>query len=193
MHPLNRQITPQLGSSSNMSTSKTFYETLLAKAVPWILLVFICLIALFIPIVNSIHTLKCAAYVLLLLSLFCLVKSTFTRRAVVRLDANGIVVRGVRPGIWRWFQSSVVERIDDESVNLIRIGYLRDKHLGGVVSWSTDVPSNAANFYMFLWVKYNKHGREMEIYYPHLKNVGEFTELIKCLESRYGSKVEKHL
>jgi hypothetical protein len=176
-----------------MDTHKTFYETLAARTVHWIFLLFVCVIALFIPIVRSIHAIKFSVYLVFLLSALFLVKSIATRRAVVTLEANGMVLRGVRPGIWKLFQRWVVERIDDSSVNLIRVGYLRDKTLGGLVSYPPGEPSKGAVFQMFLWVKYNSNGRQMEIYYPHLKNVSGFIELINCLESRYGSKVEKSL
>ncbi|HEX3720564.1 MAG TPA: hypothetical protein VH595_21645 [Verrucomicrobiae bacterium] len=176
-----------------MNADKTFYETTAAKVVPWIFLSLISIIALFVPIVSSIFAIKIAVYLVLLFSILCLIKSAVTKRAVVTLQDDGIILRGVRPGIWKLFQRWITERIDDTSVSLIRIGYLREKQLGQLFSLPPGESSKGAMFQMFLWVKYDNHGCKRELYYPHLKNVSRFMELIQSLESRYGSKVEKHL
>jgi hypothetical protein len=176
-----------------MTTNQTFYETLSAKALPWVFLLLILVIALFVPIVRSIFAVKVMVSLFLLLIVLCLIKSVFIRRPVITLQNDGIVLRGVRPGIWKLFQRWVTERIDDANVTLIRIGYLREKHFNGLISWPPGEPSKGAMFQMFLWIKYNSHGHEENLYYPHLKNVADFMDLIKTLESRYGSKVEKRL
>jgi hypothetical protein len=173
-----------------MNANRTFYETLLARALPWVSLSLIFAIALFIPIVDSTFAIKVAVYLLLLSSILYLVKSIVTKPAVITLQADGIILRGVRPGTWKLFQRWFTERIDDTSVTRIRIGYLREKYLGGLVSLPPGEPSKGARFQMFLWVNYDNHGHPEELYYPHLKNVGNYMDLIKLLESRYGSKVE---
>jgi hypothetical protein len=106
---------------------------------------------------------------------------------------DGIVIRGVRPGIWKLFQLWIVERIEDSNISLIRVGYIRDKKLGGLVSYPPGEPSKGAVFQMFLWIKYRKEGIERDIYYPHLKNIEDYLKLIKLLEDHYGTKVEKSL
>jgi hypothetical protein len=143
--------------------------------------------------VEGIFAVKVTVCLLLLFSCLALVKSATTKQPVITFQRDGIVMRGVRPGAWKLFQGWVTERIDDASVTLIRIGYLRESHLGGLVSLPPGEPSKAATFQMFLWIKYVFQDHEKELYYPHLKNVRHFLELIQLLESRYGSKVEKHL
>ena len=161
--------------------------------VHWLFLLFICLIALCIPIVRSTPAVQFSVYLAIILSILFLVRSIIIKRVVVAFEDNGLVLRGLRPGIWKLFQRWVVEHIDDASVDSIRVGYLRDKRLGGIVSYPPGEPSKGAIFQIFLWVKYKSKQGQMEIYYPHLKNVSRYMDLINCLESRYGSKVEKSL
>ena len=54
-------------------------------------------------------------------------------------------------------------------------------------------PSRNKRFQMFLWIKYNKNGEEVELYYPHLKNVKDYKSAIECLRARFGSKYEEWL
>jgi len=177
----------------NVHTHQTFYETLPTRTLPWLFLSLVFTIALFIPIVGSILAIKLAVYLLLLLSVLCLVKAAVIKQAVVTLQDDGMVLRGLRPGIWKIFKLWVSEYIPDEKILSIEIGYLRRKTFFGLVSYPPGELSGGAMFQMFLWANYDKHGRKKELYYPHFKNVANFMELIKCLESRYGSKVEKHL
>ncbi len=95
--------------------------------------------------------------------------------------------------MWKPFQRWVVERIDDASVIRVRLGYLRERYAGGLVSWAPGEPSKGGMFQMFLWITYDSGGSQRELYYPHLKNVRNDIDLITCLEARYGQKVEKHL
>jgi hypothetical protein len=39
-------------------------------------------------------------------------------------------------------------------------------------------------------VKHNKDGKVRDLYYPHLKDIDNYRELVKSLENRYGTKVE---
>jgi hypothetical protein len=172
---------------------RNFCENLVTRIIPWLLCLGISMIGSCIPLLQSNHVVIVSLSLIFVLSVLGCIKAIFVNHPVVVLKEGGMVLRGLRPGMWKIFKCWVVERIDDSSVNLIRVGYLRDKMLGGLVSYPPGELSGGAVFQMFLWVKYNRNGREMNIYYPHLKNISGFMELINCLETRYGSKVEKSL
>jgi len=176
-----------------MNSPTTFYETLLARTISWLFLIVICAIALILPFFRSSRVLTLGVYIAAVFALLCLFKNIFFKRIVVSLEPGRIMLLGLRPGMWKLFQRWIVERIDDKDIVAIKVGYLRERRLGGMLSYPSGEPSKAAIFQMFLWVKYRNGGREKNIYYPHLKNVSRFVDLIACLEARYGSKVEKHL
>jgi hypothetical protein len=173
------------------SHPQVFYETIVARTIPWALLMVISVIGLFVPIEHS--SFKITVYVVLALSIVLTIRGVFAKRPVVELSMDGIVMRGVRPGMWKLFQLWIVERIEDANISLIRVGYIRDKRLGGLFSYPPGEPSKGAVFQMFLWIKYRKEGVERDIYYPHLKNVANYPQLIKLLEDHYGPKLEKSL
>jgi hypothetical protein len=170
-----------------------FFENLVTRLIPWVLFILISIMGSFIPFVHSHRPLKVGVCVICLLSALFVVKALFVERPVVVLKEGGVVFRGLRPGIWKIFKFWVSDYIADEQILSIEVGYLRGKAFFGLVSYPPGELSGAAIFQVFLWVKYIRKGREMEIYYPHLKNISQFTELIKCLESRYGPKVEKFM
>lgn len=176
-----------------MATNNIFRETILASAIPWVCLAAIAAMAPIIPAVRSNSVAEAVAYVLLAACAVMVARSLFVRQIVLDLQDGCIILRGVRPGMWKLFQRWVVERIEDSKVIRVRIGYLRERYAGGLISWAPGEPSKGGMFQMFLWVTYGNGGSQSELYYPHLKNVANYTALIACLESRYGDKVEKHL
>jgi len=163
----------------------------MARTIPWAILMVISIIGLFVPIEHS--SFKITVYVVLVISIVLTMRGAFVKRPVIELGTDSMVIRGVRPGMWKLFQLWIVERIEDANISLIRVGYIRDKRLGGLFSYPPGEPSKGAVFQMFLWIKYRKEGIEKDIYYPHLKNVTDYPQLIKLLEHHYGAKVEKSM
>ncbi len=175
-------------------TSQSFRENVFSRVVPPVTFLCICVLSLLTPIAQTTEAIRASIYLALAVSAFFLVRAAVSQPpVVVVVKDDGLVFRGVRPGVWKLFQRWHVQRIGDQQILSIRIGYLRERILRGLLAYPPGEPSRAAAFQMFLWVTYLDNGLQREIYYPHLKNVARFRELIELLESRYGTKVEKHL
>ncbi len=168
--------------------SKEFYESLVSRITPWVLLQIVCILAFITPLIQTNTALK-----ILVLSIFGLATIALLRALIVKhpsliFEERGIVLRGVRPGAGKLFQCWVSDSIKDQDITSVRIGYIREKRLP-----PSGEPSRNARFQMFLWFKYAKDGKELELYYPHLKNIKNYVDLIGCVRARFGSKCEEWL
>jgi hypothetical protein len=168
-----------------------FYERLIPRIQLWIILLVLGVLGLLIPLFSSNAAFRLAVYAVFLLGFVGLIRGVLVKRPVVVLDEKEMVLRGVKPGFLKVFQRWFVERIGDNDIISIRLGYIREKIAKVILYPPLSVPSNTASFYMFFWVKSTKNGKQRDLYYPHLKDVDNYRELVKSLESRYGAKVEK--
>jgi len=168
-----------------------FYEKVAARLGPPVIIGLICVIALFFPIFAVNAVLRCLLISVFVFGFVLAIKEAFYARPVIVFEENGILFRGVRPGKWKLFQLWVTEQISDITVSSVRIGSLREKAFGGTLTYTPGEPSKGARFQVFLWIKYKKCGKDMDLYYPHLINVSDYRALIVSLEKRYGSRVEK--
>jgi hypothetical protein len=130
--------------------------------------------------------------VLAISSLATLRNSLFKPRPVIVLADGNFVIRGVRPGVWNFFQRWCLEKIDDERVISIKMGYLRGKRRFLFIRRPPGEPSRNAIYQWFLWIVYTENSQQKEIYYPHLKNIKGYRDLIQQLRMRFGSKCEEH-
>ena len=160
------------------SYRQVFYETIMARTIPWAILMVISIIGLFVPIEHS--SFKITVYVVLVISIVLTMRGAFVKRPVIELGTDSMVIRGVRPGMWKLFQLWIVERIEDAEYKPIRVGYIRDKRLGGLFLTRPENPRRVGCSKCFFWIKYRKEGIEKDIYYPHLKNVANYHNLSSC-------------
>lgn len=170
---------------------RAFCENLIARTQLWILFLVIGVVGIFVPLFQSSEAFRLTVYGVFLLAGVGLIRGLFLKRPVAILDEGGLILRGVRPGMWKLFQSWKVRRVADENIRSIKLGYIREKKLGGLISYPPGEPSRNAVFQMFFWLDYLENGHPESLYYPHLKNIAKYRDLVEILEGRYGAKVEK--
>lgn len=153
--------------------------------------ILVFLIALAIPVVQESASAKIGVYIALTVSIGFFFYSASSNAAVVVLDKDSLVIRGVKPGIWKLFQLWHVTRVADQDIVSIKLGYLREE-LGSRFNYTPGEPSRNAAFQVFLWITYREDGVDKDIYYPHIKNIKGFEDLATLLEARYGQKVQKN-
>jgi len=168
--------------------SKEFYESLVARATPWVLLQVVCFLALITPLFQTNAPLKIVDLLVFGLATIALFRAVLIKHPALVFEEKSVVLRGLRPGEWKLLQCWVTDSINDQDITSVRIGYIREKRLP-----PSGVPSRNARFQMFLWIKYMKEGKEAELYYPHLKNIKNYKDLIECVRARFGSKCKEWL
>jgi hypothetical protein len=172
---------------------REFHESIVARILPWALLQAICILAFITPLAEEFVPLKVFVMLSFGLVTFLQLKAFGISNPVLILDENRLVLRGVRPGFWKLFQRWITDTINDADITSVRIGYIREKRFGLYNAPPLGEPSRNKRFQMFLWIKHNKNGEEVELYYPHLKNVKDYKSAIECLRARFGSKYEEWL
>lgn len=171
-------------------SEQTFYEARWARAIYPILFVPILVIALQVPIVSERHWLRISLFVALAATGIWFGWVLIKRRLVIVLADDALEICGVRPGVGKLFQLWHRRTIPLASISQIRIGYIRENHFGLSIP-PLGEPSRNSMFQYFLWIHYDNAGQAEEIYYPHLKNVVGYRDLVEALRQRLGSRVRE--
>jgi hypothetical protein len=164
------------------------------RILPWLLIGAGCCVGLFFPLSQESQKFRTALIVAVALCCLLLLRLLIVKPSpVVILDDDSVVIRGVKPGVWKLFQLWHTKRIKDEEILSIRMGYLRGKKRFILFRHPPGEPSRNAMFQLFLWITYIERGDQKEIYYPHMKSIKHYDRLVEHLQSRFGSKCEENL
>jgi len=149
-------------------------------------------VSLAIPIVRETTALRLGVYTALAIAVFAVLRCLVFRKPVLELRGGEVVIRGVRPGLWKLFQMPRTETIAYEEIMRVRAGYLRNRYFGLLSLPPPGEPSRNSIFQYFLWIEYSRNGRQCEIYHPHFKLVARYMDALADLRERLGAKFEQH-
>ncbi len=167
---------------------RIFYEGVISRLVAPSLFIGMGCFSLIVPLVRDSRVLTLGVYLIIAISTGTLVKQLAWGKPVLQLRAEEIVIRGVRPGVWKLFQFWRTETIKLSEIVRVRAGYLRSTIPLNLNIPPVGEPSRNSLFQFFLWIDYVRNGRNCEIYYPHFKSVGRYRAALTMLREMVGNE-----
>ncbi len=130
-----------------------------------------------------------SGFAVVIFSLLTAIKRVLLPRTVIDISTGRMLVTGLNPGWWKLVKLWKSVDIPLGDVTDIRIGRIREKGFFGA-----DVPplgaiSKGARTQEFLWIRYNSSGETREIYYPDIRSISNWMQLIGAMRRMFGDRV----
>lgn len=103
------------------------------------------------------------------------------RRPVLVITNDWVFLKGLRPGFAKLLQLWHGEQIPLGDIIDIRVGKIRERGAFGMKLPPLGEPTSSSHIRKFLWVRYRRDGRQMELYYPHTPLIRNFDDALSHL------------
>jgi hypothetical protein len=167
-----------------------YREKKFSRLVPFILMQAIVCLAIIIAYTREYRGLVwlfCASIPILIV---VKIRVALDKRPVLVITDESICLRGLRPGLAKIIQFWHQERIPLSDIIDIRIGRIReDAGFLGLKLPPAGDQTSSSHIKKYLWIRYRKAGKQMELYYPHTPLIKNFEEALEHLRQLRSGKI----
>jgi hypothetical protein len=166
-----------------------YYEKLHLKLIPFFLTQLILGLGVISPFIYENKLARWIITFTIFVFVFFEIFIILNKRPILIITDKDIILRGLKPGVIKLIQFWHQESIPINDIIFIKVGKIREDIGFGVKVHPIDVPSSSVRKLKFLWVRYRKAQKEMELYYPHTPTIKNFEEALVRLQHLVGNKV----
>ena len=156
---------------------KTFF-----RVIPFILTQMLLSLGMVSPFLREHGTVVWSLGVLVIGLLAVEIWIAFDKRPVLVITNHWICLKGLRPGFTKILQLWHREKIQLDEIIDIRVGKIREER--GPFRMKVPPlgdPRSSSHVRKFLWVRYCRSGRTLQLYYPHTPQIKNFEDALARL------------
>jgi hypothetical protein len=167
-----------------------YHEIKLSRLVPFILMQAVVCLAIIIANTREYRGLVWLLCALMPILMVVQIRVALDKRPVLVITDESICLRGLRPGVAKIIQFWHQERILLGDIIDIRLGRIReDAGFLGLKLPPAGDQTSSSYIKEYLWIRYRKAGKQMELYYPHTPLIKNFEEALARLRQLRSCKI----
>lgn len=159
-----------------------YYEKISLRILPFMLTQVVLCLGMVSPFVRDYRPIVSLLGVLVFALFIIEIRIAFDKHPVLVITDEWISLKGLRPGFAKILQLWHREQIQLDEIIDIRVGKIREAVGRFKISLPPlGEPMSSSHIRRFLWIRYRKGGRDMELYYPHTPLIKNFDHALNRL------------